>query len=89
MAAPERNIHGEVIDRSGARWLPSGEAEIEVLGASRDRTAEMGLTRPNIWSEGGVRERVTLRFDLFIPKGASRPDMQEVLARVMEALRNG
>ena len=83
----ELNKYGEVIDRGGAHWRLAAPPTISIMGDRRDLTAELGLRKPNIWSEGGHTYRVEIILDLFVPIGASG-NLEDLLSRVESALRS-
>ena len=89
MSLIEKNCYGEPIDRSGAVWRVNSSPEVTIRREVRDTTAEMGLTRPKIWSEGVTVWVNSVKFQAFIPVGAKAPDwnaLAEQIAMVLSAM---
>jgi hypothetical protein len=82
----EKNCYGQPIDRSGAVWRVNSSPEVTIRREVRDTTAEMGLTRPNIWSEGGTAVDISVKFQAFIPVGAKAPDWNVLAEQIAMGL---
>ena len=74
------------IDRSGARWVLDRPPELTYVESQRDTTAEFGLNRSNIWTQGGQRVRLTIELAALVEIGAAPPDLDEIAQRILAAL---
>ncbi len=52
------------------------------------RTEQFGLDRPNIWTQGGKRVRMTITLAALVETGAAPPDLENVARRIVDALKD-